>query len=97
MKSFSPTGAMRPQELLVGAVRKFYKHIGVASVELTGDLKMNDLVHICGWRTDDQQRVTSMEINHEKVVQGKEGDLVGLKLDCPVGIESDVYRVIVED
>ena len=62
----------------IGRVIHYWTRLGVAGVELTGPLKMDDWVHFRGTTTDFQQRVTSMQINRRFVSQAGPGQSVGI-------------------
>jgi hypothetical protein len=53
-------------EILVGKVTHYYNHISVAVLELTGELKAGDTIHMLGRITDFEQWVGSMEIDHQR-------------------------------
>ena len=67
-------------EIRVGKVTHYYNHISVAVLELTGELKVGDTIHILGRITDFEQRVGSMEIEHQKVNSVGPGTEVALKV-----------------
>lgn len=77
----------------VGRVTHYFGRIGVAIVELSGELKLGDEVHIVGATTDFTQAVESMEIEHEKVEGAQKGQSVGIKVVQPVRERDRVYKV----
>lgn len=83
-------------DIRVGKVTHYYNHISVAVLELTGELKVGEKIHILGRTTDFYQQVGSMEIEHQKIQSAGPGTEVALKV-----IESlrkgDVVFKIVED
>jgi len=62
----------------IGKVIHYWTRLGVAGVELTGSLKMDDWIHFRGVTTDFQQRVTSMQLNHRFIHQAHAGQQVGI-------------------
>jgi putative protease len=68
-------------ETLSGKVLKYYKAIGVASVELSNKLKVGDSIHIRGHVTDFDQTVRSMQMHHRDIREAGVGDIVGIKVD----------------
>ena len=62
----------------IGQVIHYWTRLGVAGVELTDTLEMDDWVHFRGATTDFQQRVTSMQINHRFINQAHAGQQVGI-------------------
>ena len=62
----------------VGQVIHYWTRLGVAGVELTGSLKMDDWIQFRGVTTDFQQRVTSMQLNHRFIHTAHAGQQVGI-------------------
>ncbi|MHA2610268.1 MAG: EF-Tu/IF-2/RF-3 family GTPase [bacterium JZ-2024 1] len=81
----------------VGVVTHFYKKIGVGIVELTqGGLKVGDTIRVLGKSTDFTQTVESMEIEHQKITEAQQGQVIGLKL-AGIAREGDkVFLVVAE-
>lgn len=77
----------------VGTVNHFYTDINVALVALEDTLKIGDKIHFKGHTTDFEQEVESMEIEHEKVEVGEEGQKIGLKVKERVREGDHVYKV----
>ena len=67
----------------VGKVKHYFDKIGVAIIELTGDLKVGDKIKIEG-KEEFEQEVSSMQIDHNNVEEAKAGDVIGMKIDQPV-------------
>jgi translation elongation factor EF-1alpha len=61
-------------------------------LELTGDLKLGDMIHILGYITDFDQQVTSMEIEHQKIQSAGAGMEIALKVVEMVRRGDVVYR-----
>lgn len=69
------------KEQAVGVVRDYFRKIQVAAIEVTGGtLRTGDTLRIKGHTTDLVQRVESMQVNHQDVVEANPGDLVGIKV-----------------
>ena len=83
-------------EVRVGKVTHYYNHINVAVLELTGELKVGETIHILGRITDFDQRVGSMEIEHQKIQSAGPGTEVALKVIESVR-KGDVVFKFVED
>lgn len=77
----------------IGAVIHYWTRLGVAGVELTGTLKMDDPVHFLGATTDFEQRVTSMQLNKRFVNEASAGQQVGVLVADRVRAGDTVYRV----
>lgn len=83
-------------EKRIGQVTHYYNRIGVAVLALSDELKVGDVVHIYGRSTDFTQRVSSMEIEHQKVEAVGPGADVALKVIERVRQGDVVYKVIEE-
>jgi len=77
----------------VGKITHYYDKIGVAIVELHGNLKRGDRISIKGKSTNFEQQVQSMQIEHINVDEANKGDTIGLKVDQPVREGDMVYKV----
>lgn len=62
----------------IGTVIHYWTRLGVAGVELSDSLELDDWVRFRGATTDFQQRVTSMQINHRFVNQAHAGQQIGI-------------------
>ncbi|NPV77531.1 MAG: hypothetical protein HPY59_14315 [Anaerolineae bacterium] len=80
-------------ETCIGVVTHYYNHIGVAVLSLSDTLKLNDLIHVLGYSTDFYQKVSSMEIEHHKVLSAGPGMEVALKVDEVVRRGDEIYLV----
>ena len=83
------------EKKLVGKVTHYYGKIGVAVVELSDELSVGDTISIEGKTTNFQQKVESMEIEHERVKTAKAGDAIGLKVREKVREGDSVYKLLV--
>ena len=77
----------------IGKVTHFFDQISVAVVELKGALNKGDKIKIKGATTDFEQKVESMQIEHDKVDKAKKGDAIGLKVAGRVRPNDTVYIV----
>lgn len=82
------------EEIQIGKVTHYFGHIGVAAVDLTGELKIGDAIHFKGHTTDFTQQVESMQIEHASVSNAKPGDKVGIKVKEHVREHDVVYKVV---
>jgi hypothetical protein len=85
---------MTTMEMEIGKVTHYYSHLNVAVLQLTDGLKVGETVHILGHTTDFIQKVTSMEVNHHRVVLVEPGQDVALKVVEPVHVHDTIYRVM---
>ncbi len=83
-------------DIRVGKVTHYYDRIGVAVLELYGELKVGETIHIHGHITDFTQRVGSMEIEHQKIESAEPKAEVALKMLEPVR-EGDILFKVVEE
>lgn len=84
------------KEIRVGGVSSYFSHVEAAAIELNGDLKIGDTIHIKGHTTDLEQKVDSVQIENESVENAKAGDSVGVKVKERVRRHDVVYKVIDE-
>lgn len=81
----------------VGEITHFYDRISVAVIDCTDSIRLGDSLHIFGRLTDLHQKVTSMEIEHEKVDEVGPGQEFALKVDRPVRRGDKVFRLVDEE
>jgi len=79
-------------DLKVGKVTHFFDKIGVAVVEVLGDLSIGDTVKISGHNKEFTMPVESMQIEHEQIKDAKKGDTVGMKVTQEVKEGDEVYK-----
>lgn len=78
----------------VGKVTHYYDKIGVAVVELEGALTVGDKIRfVRGGEDLFEQKVESIQVEHEKVGFADRGDTVGLKLNKPLKEGAEVYKM----
>ena len=80
-------------EVEIGKVTDFFAKPVVAGVELSGVLKIGDKIHIKGSTTDMELAIESMQIDRVDIIEGKFGDLVGIKVPDRVRQGDKVYKV----
>jgi len=83
----------KKKEKKVGKVVHYYTDLSVAAIELNGELKVGDEIHIKGHTTDLTQPVDSMQIEHEKVESAKKGDAIGIKVNDHVRENDEIFVV----
>ncbi len=77
----------------IGKITHYFTNIGVAVIELSGEIKVGDTISIEGSTTNLQQNVDSMQIEHEDVEEAKAGQSVGMKVKERVREEDKVFKV----
>lgn len=80
----------------VGTVSHYYGKLEVAGIELSGQLKVGDTVHIVGHTSDFTQTVTSIQIEHETVDSAKAGDPVAIKVNERARVHDQVLLVTLD-
>lgn len=80
-------------ETHLGRVTHYFSHIGVAALSLTGELKLEDILHFSGHNTDLVQKVWSIEVNHQKIERASPGMEIAIRVAEPVHKGDDVFLV----
>jgi translation initiation factor IF-2 len=85
-------GTMAEQK--IGRVTHYWAKIGVAGIEITaGEVRVGDTIRFKGHTTDFNQRVDSMQVEHEPVTVARAGDSVGLQVADHVRDHDEVFKV----
>jgi len=77
----------------IGKVAHYFTKIGVAVIELSGELKAGDRISIEGPTTNFEQAVGSMQIEHKNVQAATAGQAIGLKIDQRAREKDLVYKL----
>jgi len=80
-------------EVEIGKVTHYFGNIGVAVLELNQELKIGDQIHIIGHTTDFNQKVVSMQIEHNEVQAAGPGMEVALKMKSRVRSGDGIYKI----
>ena len=82
-------------EVLIGKISDYFAKIGVAAFTVTDDgLCKGDTIHITGHTTDFEQKVSSIQSEHETIEIAKIGVGIGIKVKERVRDGDKVYKVI---
>lgn len=76
----------------IGKITHFFSKIGVAVVELTDTIKVGDTILIKGAHTEFEQKVKSMQIEHESIEEAKKGQSIGMKVEQKVHENDAVFK-----
>ena len=77
----------------VGEVSHYFGAISVAALELSGELRVGDTIHIKGHTSDFVQTVESIQIEHDSVEAAGAGDSVGIKVAEHARQHDEVFKV----
>jgi len=77
----------------VGVVSHYFGKIGVAAIDLSGDLKIGEKIKVKGSTTDYEQEVNSLQVDNQPVNQAGKGDSIGIKVNEKVRVGDAVYRM----
>ena len=77
----------------IGKITHFFSKISVAVIELKEGLKVGDTIEIVTSEGPFQQKVDSMQIEHNSIEEAKPGDDIGMKVDKPVKEGNEVFKV----
>jgi putative protease len=83
-------------DIRIGKVTHYYDRIRVAVLVLYEELKVGDTVHIHGRTTDFTQKVSSMEIEHQKIQSAGPKAEVALRVVEPVREGDIIYKLTEE-
>ena len=77
----------------IGQVTHFFNHLGVAVLQLSGELKVGETIKIVGHAKEFTQPVSSLEVEHRKVESAGPGMEVAMKVAEPVHKGDKVFKV----
>jgi len=81
------------EEELIGKISHYFKNINVGIIELAAELSVGDIIHIKGPATNFEQKIDSMQIDHEQVDTAGAGQGVGVKVIEKVREGDEVFKV----
>ena len=76
----------------IGTVSNYFDHVKVAAIKLEAPLKVGDTVEFKGGEVDFEQKIASMQIQHDKVEKAKKGDEIGIKVKWKVRKGYKVFK-----
>ena len=87
------TEGAAPAEKQIGKDTHFFSKINVGTIKLSEALRVGERIRFKGHTTDFTQTVTSMQLEHADVPEGKVGDEVGVRVEQHVREGDLVFRV----
>ena len=72
--------AFNMAEKILGKVIHYYDKIGVAVIRLEGKVSVGDMIKIARGEEEFEEKISSMQIEHENVDSAKKGDEVAIKV-----------------
>ncbi len=76
----------------VGEIIHFYPNISVGVVKVMKEIKQGDAITIAGHGRNFEQKVGSMQVEHQSISLAKKGQVIGMKVAQPVKEKDLVYR-----
>jgi putative protease len=77
----------------IGKVTHYFSKIHVAGIELSDELAVGDTILIKGATTYFQQKVESMQLEHENIEKGGSGQLIGVSVQEKARSGDKVYKM----
>lgn len=76
----------------IGKITHFFDKISVAVMQLDKALKVGDKIQIGDGEESFEQKVKSMQVDHNSVEKAKKGQEVGMKVDQNVKENWKIYK-----
>ena len=77
----------------IGEVTHFFGGIDVAIVKFNTTVKIGEMVRFLGATTDFEQKIGSMQFDHEDIKEAKKKQEVGIKVENKVRPSDKVFKV----
>jgi putative protease len=78
----------------IGEVTHYFPKVKAAAMLILKDsLKVGDAIYVKGHTTDFKDKVSSMQVDHVPVEEGKKGQEIGLLVKSRVRIGDSVYKI----
>ncbi len=81
------------EEILAGTVSHYFAQPQVGAIKLETELRIGDLLRFRGRTTEFEQKVSSMQIDHEPVEEAGPGSEVGIQVLERVRKGDQVYKI----
>jgi len=80
-------------EKRIGKVTHYFNNAMVAVIKLEGGVAVGDTIKVKRGEDEFEQKVESMQINHENIEKGKKGEEIAIKLDQPTKEGAEIYKI----
>lgn len=80
-------------EKLIGVITHYYPKIKVGVIELSDNLNINDKIRVKGEKTDFEQIVGSIQVEHQNIENARKGEVIGLEMAEPASENDKVYKL----
>ena len=77
----------------VGTITHYYGKIGVAIVKLSDTLKVGDKIKVEGNKTEFEQEIDSIQMEHAPIQEAQKGSEVGIKMKEKADEGATVYKI----
>lgn len=77
---------------LIGEITHYFGHVNAAVVKLKRGLAVGDTIRVKGHTTDFSQTVTSIQLDHQPLSEGKKGQEIGMEVTERVRTGDQVFR-----
>ena len=82
-------------EAELGKVTHYFSKIGVAAIQITQDvLRVGDTIHVKGHTSAFTQKIDSMQLDNNSVVEAVVGQAVGLRVKEHAREHDQVFKVV---
>ena len=78
----------------IGEVTHYFTKISVAVIELTGSVSVGNRIAIQGSTTDFEQKIDSMQIEHQNVKTANAGQSIGMQVAERVRPGDYVFKIV---
>ena len=78
----------------VGEVSHYFPHVNAAAIKIAKkSIKVGDEIYLKGHTTDFKETITSIQLDHAPIQEGKKGQEIGLLVKSRVRIGDTVYKL----
>lgn len=83
--------SVKTQEKFLGVVEHYFGKISVVAFKVKTAFQIGDVIHFKGAKTDFNQKIESMQMNHKDINKAVRGDEVGIKVRDNVRVGDKIY------